>query len=106
MVGQAWVYVNALRWEDYGIGPLEALSAGTPLATVPTPGSFEALPLARELAPELVSEDLTRALVAGLAMDGAARLAYAARARDLLRPYREDAVLPTLRARVLAELLG
>jgi glycosyltransferase involved in cell wall biosynthesis len=105
-VARARLYVNASRWEDYGLGPLEALSAGTPLATVPTPGSFEALPLARELAPELVSEDLTAALRAGLALDGAARDRYAARASELLLPYREDAVLATLREHVLPELLS
>jgi hypothetical protein len=105
LVGRARMFVNGSRWEDFGIAPMEALSAGTPLVTVPTPGSFEALPLARELAPELVSEDLTRALVAALALDSTARAQYAERARDLLRPYRPDAVLATLRDRVLPELL-
>jgi glycosyltransferase involved in cell wall biosynthesis len=104
-VGRARVYVNASRWEDFGLGALEALSAGTPLVTVPTPGSFEALPLARELAPDLVSEDLAVALRHGLALDDAARADYARRARELLAPYREDVVLATLRERVLPELL-
>jgi hypothetical protein len=102
LVGRARIFVNASRWEDFGIAPMEALSAGTPLATVPTPGSFEALPLARELAPELVSEDLRSAIRAGLAVD---RPAYAARARELLLPYRPESVLTTLRERVLPELL-
>jgi hypothetical protein len=69
---------------------------------VPTPGSFEALPLARELAPELVSEDLEAAITAGLAVD---RAGYARRAAELLRPYRSEAVLALLRERVLPELL-
>jgi len=102
LVGRARIFVNASRWEDFGIAPMEALSAGTPLVTVPTAGSFEALPLARELAPELVSDDLGAAIRAGLAVD---RAAYAERARELLRPYRPEAVLATLTERVLPELL-
>ena len=101
LVGRARLFVNASRWEDFGIAPMEALAAGTPLATVPTPGSFEALPLARELAPEFVSDDLGAAIRAGFEVD---REAYAARARELLAPYREDAVLATLRERVLPAL--
>jgi glycosyltransferase involved in cell wall biosynthesis len=109
LVGHARAYVNASRWEDFGIGPLEALSAGTPLATVPTPGSFEALPLARELRPELVARELSApaladALRAALAMGEADRRAYAERARELLAPYREEAVLATLRDHVLPKL--
>lgn len=100
-VGRARVFVNASRWEDYGIAPLEALSAGTPLATVPTPGSFEALSLARELAPELVSEDLGAAIRAAFAVD---RERYAERAAELLAPYRSEAVLATLEERVLPVL--
>jgi hypothetical protein len=102
LVGRARMFVNGSRWEDFGIAPMEALSAGTPLATVPTPGSFEALPLARELAPELVSDDLRTAIRAARSVD---REAYAARAAELLRPYRSDAVLATLKERVLPELL-
>ena len=102
LVGRARLFVNASLWEDFGIAPMEALSAGTPLATVPTPGSFEALPLARELAPELVNSDLTLAIEAGLNVD---RESYAERARELLRPYREDAVLRTLQEHVLPRLL-
>jgi glycosyltransferase involved in cell wall biosynthesis len=104
LVGRARVYVNASRWEDFGLGPLEALSAGTPLVTVPTPGSFEALPLARELAPELVAHDLTGALRAGLAMDEAARSAYAERADELLEPYREERLVTVVRDTVLPAL--
>ena len=102
LVGRARLFVNASSWEDFGIAPMEALSAGTPLATVPTPGSFEALPLARELAPELVSDDLAAAIEAGFRVD---REAYARRAGELLAPYRPDAVLATLRDEVLPRLL-
>jgi glycosyltransferase involved in cell wall biosynthesis len=109
LVGRARAYVNASRWEDFGIAPLEALSAGTPLATVPTPGSFEALPLARELAPELVADELSPdalagALRAALAMDEPARDRYAERARDLLAPYRREAVAAVVAESVLPAL--
>jgi glycosyltransferase involved in cell wall biosynthesis len=101
-VGRARLFVNGSRWEDFGIAPMEALSAGTPLATVPTPGSFEALPLARELAPELVSDDLRAAIDAGMRVD---RERYARRAAELLAPYRPEAVLARLRDEVLPRLL-
>jgi hypothetical protein len=103
LVGRARMFVNGSRWEDFGIAPMEALSAGTPLVTVPTPGSFEALPLACELAPELVSDDLREAIRAAREVD---RAAYAARAADLLAPYRSDAVRKTLEEQVLPRLLG
>ena len=61
-VARARAFVNASRREDHGIAQLEALAAGTPLVTVPSPGAYEALPIARRLAPELVSDDLASAL--------------------------------------------
>lgn len=108
-VARARVFVNGSRWEEYGIAALEALSAGTPLATVPTPGAFEALPLARALAPALVAPDsepasLARALGAGLALDEQARAGYARRANEMLEPYREDAVRRTIAVSVLPAL--
>ena len=104
-VARARVYVNASRWEDYGLGPLEALSAGTPLATVPTAGSFEALPLARELAPALVSDDLAAAMRAAFAMTPSERADYAERAGELLEPYREERVAALVRDKVLPALV-
>ncbi len=95
-VASARVFVNASRREDHGLAQLEALSAGCLLVTVPSPGPYEALPLARELAPELVSDDLGRALRAGL--DHPDPAGYAGRARELLAPFRADAI-----ARVVAE---
>jgi glycosyltransferase involved in cell wall biosynthesis len=97
------MYLNASRWEDFGIAPMEALAAGTPLVTVPTPGSFEALPLARALDTRLVARDssadaLAVAVRAGFAIGDEERAVYAGRASVLLEPYREDAV-----ARVVAE---
>lgn len=104
LVARARTYVNASRWEDFGLGPLEALSAGTPLVTVPTRGSFEALPMARELAPALVADDLSAALRAGLALTEEERSVYAARARELLEPYREERAVALVRDTVLPAL--
>jgi glycosyltransferase involved in cell wall biosynthesis len=95
-VATARVFVNASRREDHGLAQLEALSAGCLLVSVPSPGPYEALPLARELAPELVSQDLARALRAGL--DHPDPAGYAGRARALLAPFRAEAI-----ARVVAE---
>jgi len=106
IVAGAGVFLNASRFEDWGLAQMEALSAGVPLVTVPTPGANEALPLARELAPELVAAErsegaLAGALRVGLALDGAARSAYATAAARLLEPYREE----ELRRRVAEEVL-
>ena len=103
IVRRALLFVNASRWEDFGIAPMEALAAGTPVVTVPTPGSFEALPLARELEPELVAPDLSAdalaaAIRAGLALGDQRRREYRERALQLLLPYREEAV-----GRIVAE---
>lgn len=111
IVARARVVANASRWEDHGLTQLEALAAGAALVTVPSPGAYEALPLARELAPELVADDgsataLAAALRAGLALPGEELAAYGQRAAALLAPYRRDAVLRTVRDRVLPALLG
>jgi glycosyltransferase involved in cell wall biosynthesis len=92
--------VNASRREDYGQSQLEALAAGTPLVTVPSPGAYEALPIARRLAPELVAADVTpsalaAALRAGLALED--REGYARRAAEEMAPYRREAVLAVVR---------
>jgi glycosyltransferase involved in cell wall biosynthesis len=102
-VARARVFLSGSRYEDWGMAQMEALAAGTPLVTVPTPGPNVALPLARRLAPELVAGErsvsaLAGALRAGLALDEEARRAYAERAHEMLRPYEREAV-----ARVVAE---
>jgi glycosyltransferase involved in cell wall biosynthesis len=108
-VGRARLYVNGSRWEEFGIAQLEALAAGTPLATVPTPGPNAALPLARELAPELVAAELSAsslagAVRAGLALGDAERRDYAVRSRDLLEPFSRDTLRERLATRVLPAL--
>jgi glycosyltransferase involved in cell wall biosynthesis len=105
-VARSRVFVNASRWEDYGIAQFEALASGTPVVTVPSEGAYEALPILRRLAPELVAREISaRALVeplrAALTLD---RAAYAERARDALRPYRADAIRQVVAERVLPAL--
>lgn len=102
LVGRARVFVNASRREDHGLAQLEALSAGCALVTVPSPGPYEALPLARSLAPELVSEDLAVALRAGLDLPD--REGYARRAAELLAPFRPGAVQRVVADEVLPAL--
>ena len=103
LVRRARVFLDASRWEDFGLAPLEALSAGTPVVTLGA--ASEALPLLRELDPRLVADGpgpvvagFVEAIRTALAMTGGERAGYARRADELLAPYREDAI-----ARVVAE---
>jgi glycosyltransferase involved in cell wall biosynthesis len=106
-VARARAFVNASRREDHGLAQLEALAAGTPLITVPSPGAYEALPIARDLAPELVAADvsaeaLATALRAGLTLEDRER--YAVRAAAAMAPYRREAVLAVVRDEVAPAL--
>jgi len=110
LVAGSRVYVSAARYEDWGMAQMEALAAGIPLVTVPTPGPNEALPLARTLAPELVAGECTavalaNALRVGLGMDEDARRDYSARARRLLEPYSDAALRALVAERVVPALL-
>lgn len=110
LVAGARIFVNASRFEDWGLAQMEALAAGTPLVTVPSPGPNAALPLARALAPALVApatepDALAQALRAGLAMDEHARSTYAREAERLLEPYREEALRAVVAERVVPVLL-
>ena len=66
LLRRARVFVCAPRREDYGIAQLEALANGCLLATTPAPGPYAALPIARQLDPRLVSDELAGALRAAL----------------------------------------
>lgn len=108
-VARSRVFVNASRWEDYGIAQFEALAAGVPVVSVPSGGAFEALPMLRELAPELVTGDveaaeLAAAIGAALSYDAARRGEYAERAARLLEPYRPAALRAAVRDQVLPAL--
>jgi len=105
-VAHARVFVNASRREDHGLAQLEALALGTPLVTVPSPGAYEALPIAHRLAPGLVAADvsapaLATAIGAGLSLRDPS---YGVRAAVALEPYRRDRVLAVVRDEVLPAL--
>ena len=57
LLGRSRVFVAAPRFEDHGVAPLEALSAGALLVTTPSPGPYPALAMARSLDAELVTAD-------------------------------------------------
>ena len=103
-VARARLFVNASRREDYGISQLEALSAGAALVTLPSAGPYEALPIARRLAAELVSEDLGAALAAGLALGDSELERYREAALRELEPYRPAAVQAVVAERVIPAL--
>jgi hypothetical protein len=89
LLRRARVYVTAPRREDYGIAQLEALADGAMLVTTEAPGPYAALPIARDLDPRLVGDDLAGALRA--ALDDPAP-DYAERAKSALVPYRRGSV--------------
>jgi glycosyltransferase involved in cell wall biosynthesis len=106
-VARARAFVNASRREDHGLAQLEALAAGTPLVTVPSPGAYEALPIARKLAPELVATGVSAPPLADAIRTALAlkiRTSYAERAAVAMAPYRRDAVLATVRDEVAPAL--
>jgi glycosyl transferase family 1 len=103
LVRRARVFVCAPRREDYGIAQLEALADGCLLVTTPAPGPYAALPIARELDPRLVSDDLVPALRTALAdpLPG-----YVARARQALAPFERAAVDRLVAEELLPRLLA
>lgn len=103
LLRRARVFVCAPRREDYGIAQLEALADGCLLVTTPAPGPYTALPIARELDPRLVSEDLSRSLIAALEDPPTE---YAGRARAALAPFSRGAVDRQVAAELLPRLLA
>lgn len=108
---RARVLVAGARWEDFGQAPLEALADGALLATVPTPGPFAALPLARELEPRLVAgavsaRALAESVRVAFALDPGEVQAVQGRAAELLAPLRGPALVSRLRHEVLPRLLA
>jgi glycosyltransferase involved in cell wall biosynthesis len=102
LLRRARVFVTAPRREDYGVAQLEALADGCALVTTAGPGPYAALPLARELDPRLVTDDLATALRTALDDPTAD---YAERALQALAPYRRAAVDATVRNDLLPALL-
>ena len=108
---RARVYVAGARWEDFGQAPLEALADGVLVATVPSAGPFEALRMARELAPELVagaidSAALAPPLRAAFALTDERLARYRERATELLAPYGAEAIQDRIEREVVPALLG
>jgi len=102
LLRRARVFLAAPRYEDYGIAQLEALADGCRLVTTPGGGPYPARELARQLDPQLVSEDLASAI--RTALDAPAG-DYAERAAELLAPYRRATFEATVREQVLPALL-
>jgi glycosyltransferase involved in cell wall biosynthesis len=103
LLRRARVYVTAPRREDYGLAQLEALADGAMLVTTPAPGPYAALPIARDLDPRLVADDLAAAL--RTALDDPSP-SYAERAAEALAPYRRAAVDRTVADELLPRLVG
>jgi glycosyltransferase involved in cell wall biosynthesis len=103
LLRRARVFVTAPRREDYGAAQLEALVDGCLLVTTSAPGPYAALPMARELDPRLVEDDLARAL--RLALDDPLP-GYAGRASELLSAYRLSAFQETVARELLPRLLS
>ena len=110
LTSAAAIYLAASRYEDYGIGQLEALADGALLVTTPSPGPYEALPLARSLDPRLISDEssapsLARVLRYAHGLSETDRAHYRERARTLIAPYSRQAFRERLRTEVLPVLL-
>jgi glycosyltransferase involved in cell wall biosynthesis len=103
LLRRARVFVTAPRREDYGVAQLEALADGCLLVTSPAPGPYAALPIARELDPRLVGEDLGAALRAALDEPVAG---YSAAALRALEPFRREAIDRTVAHELLPRLLA
>jgi glycosyltransferase involved in cell wall biosynthesis len=108
---RAEVYLAAARYENYGIGPLEALADGAALVTTPSPGPFAALPIARELDHRLVADRdspvaLAAALQSAFARDQDQCVTYRGRARERVKAFSREEFARRLREQVLPLLLG
>jgi hypothetical protein len=101
LLRRARVFVCAPRREDFGQAQLEALADGCQLVSTPAPGPYAALPIARELDPRLVGEDLAAALRAALDEPSSE---YADRARVALAPFTRRALDRLVADQLLARL--
>ncbi|HEV7528298.1 MAG TPA: glycosyltransferase [Solirubrobacteraceae bacterium] len=103
LLRRARVFVCAPRREDYGIIQLEALADGCQLVTTRAPGPYAALPIASQLDPRLVGDDLLGGLRAAL---HSPQGDYSERARDALAPFTREAVDRLVAEQLLPRLLA
>jgi hypothetical protein len=103
LVRRARIFVCAPRREDYGIAQLEALADGAQLVTTPAPGPYAALPIARELDPRLVGDDLLAGLRDAVLQPSPG---YAERAEPALAPFAPEAVDRLVSEQLLPRLLA
>ncbi|HVE68016.1 MAG TPA: glycosyltransferase [Solirubrobacteraceae bacterium] len=102
LLRRARVYVTAPRREDYGLAQLEALADGAMLVTTEAPGPYAALPIARDLDPRLVGDDLAAALRAAL---DDPREDYAERAKTEMVSFRRGSVDALVQRELLPRLV-
>ncbi len=100
---RARVFVCAPRREDYGIVQLEALADGCQLVSTEAPGPYAALPIARQLDPRLLGEDLAGALRTALEDP---LPDYARKAHRALAPFSREAVDRIVAEQLLPRLLA
>jgi glycosyltransferase involved in cell wall biosynthesis len=105
LLRRARVFVSAPRREDYGIAQLEALADGCSLVTTPSSGPYAALPLAMALDTRLICDSGELAHAIRVALD-APREGYAARASELLGPWRREAVDRVVASELLPRLFA
>jgi hypothetical protein len=110
LLGSAQMYLNASRFEDFGIAQLEALSEGAILASTATGGPIDAVPLARRLDPRTVAVDqsaqrLAHAIHTAAHMSERDREAYRDGARKAMAAYAPEAFDIRMRDEVLPVLL-
>jgi glycosyltransferase involved in cell wall biosynthesis len=103
LLRRSQVFICAPRREEYGLAQLEALAEGCRLVSSSAPGGYVALPIARQLDPRLVGEDLGAALRCALDTPTAD---YELRARSLLEPFTAGAVDRIVAEELLPRLLG
>jgi glycosyltransferase involved in cell wall biosynthesis len=94
-------FLTAPRREDYGIAQLEALADGCVLVTTPSPGPYAALPVARELDPRLVSDELAIRTALDDPLPG-----YAERATVALEPWSPASVDRVVAEQLLPRLIS
>ncbi len=107
LLRRARAFVSATAREGYGQAALEALAAGTPVATTAGAGAYEALALLQRFDPALVSAAPSADALAAAwrhAAGSAIRARLAVEGPALMAPYAPDAVAAVVAGEVLPAL--